>query len=161
MGACEDQPRDAERGRPRRPAKRRPSTPSPSRQRVGGAYKRLGFTCPRCAPACYGQGVVRNPRTPDQIVLSSHPWPANFGALTITIPIVIPAAWAAPRGHLNMSARNHREKTKRPENPCADGMRVAILGVGGLGRTLASELRADRRVTSLLLTDQFGERARV
>src|SRR6266581_4403127 len=40
-------------------------------------------------------------------------------------------------------------------------MRVAILGVGGLGRTLASELRADRRVTSLLLTDQFGERARV
>jgi len=40
-------------------------------------------------------------------------------------------------------------------------MRVAILGVGGLGRTLASELRADPRVTSLLLTDQFGERARV
>ena len=40
-------------------------------------------------------------------------------------------------------------------------MRVAILGVGGLGRTLASELRLDRRVTSLLLTDQFGERARV
>jgi saccharopine dehydrogenase-like NADP-dependent oxidoreductase len=40
-------------------------------------------------------------------------------------------------------------------------MRVAILGVGGLGRTLASELRADRRVTSLLLADQFGERARV
>ncbi|HLB68700.1 MAG TPA: saccharopine dehydrogenase C-terminal domain-containing protein [Thermoplasmata archaeon] len=40
-------------------------------------------------------------------------------------------------------------------------MRVAILGVGGLGRTLASELRTDRRVTSLLLADQFGERARV
>src|SRR5882762_5163654 len=40
-------------------------------------------------------------------------------------------------------------------------MRVAILGVGRLGRTLASELRADRRVTSLLLADQFGERARV
>src|SRR5438034_10990230 len=40
-------------------------------------------------------------------------------------------------------------------------MRVAMLGVGGLGRTLASELRANRRVTSLLLTDQFGERARV
>lgn len=40
-------------------------------------------------------------------------------------------------------------------------MRVAILGVGGLGRTLASELRSDRRVTSLLLADQFGERARV
>src|SRR5947199_9063229 len=40
-------------------------------------------------------------------------------------------------------------------------MRVAILGVGGLGRTLASELRADPRVTSLLLMDQFGERARV
>ncbi|MGI0149649.1 MAG: saccharopine dehydrogenase family protein, partial [Thermoplasmata archaeon] len=30
-----------------------------------------------------------------------------------------------------------------------------------LGRTLASELRTDRRVTSLLLADQFGERARV
>src|SRR5205807_10128183 len=35
MGAREDQPRDAERGRPRQPAKRRPSTPSPSRHRVG------------------------------------------------------------------------------------------------------------------------------
>jgi len=40
-------------------------------------------------------------------------------------------------------------------------MRVAILGVGGLGRTLASELRADPRVSSLLLIDQLGERARV
>src|SRR2546426_3159138 len=40
-------------------------------------------------------------------------------------------------------------------------MRVAILGVGGLGRTLASELRGDPRVTSLLLVDLFGERARV
>jgi saccharopine dehydrogenase (NAD+, L-lysine-forming) len=40
-------------------------------------------------------------------------------------------------------------------------MRVAILGVGGLGRTLASELRADPRVTSLLLIDLHGERARV
>src|SRR5439155_24842712 len=40
-------------------------------------------------------------------------------------------------------------------------MRVAILGVGGLGRTLASELRGDLRVTSLLLVDQFGERARM
>src|SRR5213076_1978716 len=35
MGAREDQPRDAERGRPRQPAKRRPSTPSPTRHRVG------------------------------------------------------------------------------------------------------------------------------
>src|SRR5947208_3914443 len=58
--------------------------------------------------------------------------------------------------------RRHRhEKTKRYNEPWAGSMRVAILGVGGLGRTLASELRADRRVTSLLLTDQFGERARV
>src|SRR5213594_2134845 len=40
-------------------------------------------------------------------------------------------------------------------------MRVAILGVGGLGRTLASELRGDPHVTSLLLVDLFGERARV
>lgn len=40
-------------------------------------------------------------------------------------------------------------------------MRVAILGVGGLGRTLASELRGDPRVNSLLLVDQLGERARV
>src|SRR5207245_1296104 len=40
-------------------------------------------------------------------------------------------------------------------------MRVAILGVGGLGRTLASELRGDSRVTSLLLVDLYGERARV
>src|SRR5881409_2196252 len=40
-------------------------------------------------------------------------------------------------------------------------MRIAILGVGGLGRTLASELRGDPRVSSLLLVDLFGERARV
>ncbi len=40
-------------------------------------------------------------------------------------------------------------------------MRVAVLGVGGLGRTLASELRTDPRVTALLLADQKGERARI
>lgn len=40
-------------------------------------------------------------------------------------------------------------------------MRVAILGVGGLGRTLASELRTDPRVAGLLLADQKGERARI
>jgi len=56
---------------------------------------------------------------------------------------------------------NHREKTKPSENPSFESMRVAILGVGGLGRTLASELRGDPRVTSLLLIDLFGERARV
>src|SRR3989442_9145711 len=56
---------------------------------------------------------------------------------------------------------NYREKTKRSEKPSIEPMRVAILGVGGLGRTLASELRGDPRVTSLLLIDLFGERARV
>src|SRR5439155_1379531 len=56
---------------------------------------------------------------------------------------------------------NYREKTKRSEKPSFEPMRVAILGVGGLGRTLASELRGDPRVTSLLLIDLFGERARV
>lgn len=40
-------------------------------------------------------------------------------------------------------------------------MRVAILGVGGLGRTLASELRTDPKVTALLLADRKGERARI
>lgn len=40
-------------------------------------------------------------------------------------------------------------------------MRVAILGVGGVGRTLVSELRSDPRVDSLLLADQMGDRARV
>ncbi|HYS99528.1 MAG TPA: saccharopine dehydrogenase NADP-binding domain-containing protein [Thermoplasmata archaeon] len=40
-------------------------------------------------------------------------------------------------------------------------MRVVILGVGGLGRTLASELRVDPHMTSILLIDQHGERARV
>jgi len=62
-----------------------------------------------------------------------------------------------------VSARpgNRREKTKPGEAPWNGVMRVAILGVGGLGRTLASELRADPRVTSLLLIDQLGERARV
>src|SRR5439155_1407962 len=56
---------------------------------------------------------------------------------------------------------NYREKTKRSDKPSIEPMRVAILGVGGLGRTLASELRGDPRVTSLLLIDLFGERARV
>lgn len=59
------------------------------------------------------------------------------------------------------SPANRHEKTKPYEAPCGGVMRVAILGVGGLGRTLASELRADPRVTSLLLIDQLGERARV
>ena len=40
-------------------------------------------------------------------------------------------------------------------------MRVAILGIGGLGRTLAMELRADPRVSSLLLVDKHEERARI
>ncbi len=40
-------------------------------------------------------------------------------------------------------------------------MRVAILGVGGMGRALASELRTDPRVTGLLLADRKGERARI
>lgn len=40
-------------------------------------------------------------------------------------------------------------------------MRVAILGIGGLGRTLASELRTDPRVKALLLADVKGERARI
>lgn len=40
-------------------------------------------------------------------------------------------------------------------------MKIAILGIGGLGRTLASELRNDPRVTGLLLADQRVERARV
>src|SRR3989454_5400608 len=56
---------------------------------------------------------------------------------------------------------NYREKTKRSGKPSIEPMRVVILGVGGLGRTLASELRGDPRVTSLLLIDLFGERARV
>lgn len=40
-------------------------------------------------------------------------------------------------------------------------MRIAVLGIGGLGRTLASELRTDSNVTGLLLADQKGERARI
>jgi len=40
-------------------------------------------------------------------------------------------------------------------------MRVAILGIGGVGRALASELRLDPRVSSLLLMDKVGDRARV
>ncbi len=60
-----------------------------------------------------------------------------------------------------MMAIGSREKTKPTEGPWVEFMRVAILGVGGLGRTLASELRTDPRVSSLLLIDEFGERARV
>ena len=40
-------------------------------------------------------------------------------------------------------------------------MRVAILGVGGVGRTLASELRNDERVDSLVLVDKIADRAKV
>ncbi len=40
-------------------------------------------------------------------------------------------------------------------------LRVAILGVGGVGRTLALELRNDPRIEALLLVDKAGDRARV
>lgn len=40
-------------------------------------------------------------------------------------------------------------------------LRVAILGVGGVGRTLAFELRNDPRMEALLLVDKAGDRARV
>lgn len=39
-------------------------------------------------------------------------------------------------------------------------MRVAILGVGGLGRTVALELASDPRITEILLVDHRGERAK-
>src|SRR2546425_8619684 len=69
----------------------------------------------------------------------------------------------APRGGSPrpVIASGSREKTKPTEGPWVEFMRVAILGVGGLGRTLASELRTEPRVSSLLLIDEFGERARV
>ena len=56
---------------------------------------------------------------------------------------------------------NRLEKTMPYDNACRAVMRVAILGVGGLGRTLASELRGDPRISSLLLIDQLRDRARV
>lgn len=40
-------------------------------------------------------------------------------------------------------------------------MRVAILGAGGLGRTLVSELRSDPRVSELMVVDRVADRARV
>lgn len=40
-------------------------------------------------------------------------------------------------------------------------MRVAVLGMGGLGRALVQELRADPRVDHLLLVDRVKERAEV
>ncbi len=39
-------------------------------------------------------------------------------------------------------------------------MKVALLGVGGLGRILALELASDRRVTELVLVDKKGDRAK-
>jgi saccharopine dehydrogenase-like NADP-dependent oxidoreductase len=39
-------------------------------------------------------------------------------------------------------------------------VRAAILGVGGLGRTVALELASDRRVEELILVDKRGERSR-
>ncbi|MGQ0798460.1 MAG: hypothetical protein ACT4OI_11475, partial [Methanobacteriota archaeon] len=39
-------------------------------------------------------------------------------------------------------------------------MRVAVLGVGGLGRTVALELASDPRITEILLVDRRGERSR-
>ncbi len=38
-------------------------------------------------------------------------------------------------------------------------MRVAVLGIGGLGRTLVSELRQDARVSALLAVDRIAQRA--
>src|SRR5207247_996948 len=94
-------------GRPRGPTARRgegeaaaacetpPLDAEPVTTQGGGAYKRLGFTCPRCAPACYGPGVPRNPRMPGlNRPFSQVHRPGNFGAMMITIPMVIPAAMA-------------------------------------------------------------------
>lgn len=39
-------------------------------------------------------------------------------------------------------------------------MKAAVLGAGGLGRTIALELSADRRVSELVLMDRRGDRAR-
>lgn len=39
-------------------------------------------------------------------------------------------------------------------------MKVAVLGIGGLGRILALELAADPRVTELVLADKRGDRSR-
>src|SRR3972149_10070651 len=39
-------------------------------------------------------------------------------------------------------------------------MKAAVLGAGGLGRTIALELSADRRIDELVLMDRRGERPR-
>jgi len=46
-----------------------------------------------------------------------------------------------------------------PSDP-GSSVRAAILGVGGLGRTVALELASDRRVTELFLLDRKGERSK-
>src|SRR5205809_3075765 len=75
-------------GRPRGPTARRgegeaaaacetpPLDAEPVTTQGGGAYKRLGFTCPRCAPACYGQGGPRNPRTRARTKSALFPCPS-------------------------------------------------------------------------------------
>src|SRR3990170_5941289 len=39
-------------------------------------------------------------------------------------------------------------------------MKAAVLGAGGLGRTIALELSADRRVSEIVLMDRRGDRSR-
>jgi len=48
----------------------------------------------------------------------------------------------------------------KPDLPPSGDVRAAILGIGGLGRTVALELASDRRVSELILLDSRGDRSK-
>jgi saccharopine dehydrogenase (NAD+, L-lysine-forming) len=56
--------------------------------------------------------------------------------------------------------RNSRANIEAAQGPLESDVKVAVLGIGGLGRILALELAADPRVTELVLADKRGDRSK-
>lgn len=56
--------------------------------------------------------------------------------------------------------RKSRGNIEAERDHHADAVKVAVLGIGGLGRIVALELASDARVTELLLADKRGDRSK-
>lgn len=56
--------------------------------------------------------------------------------------------------------RNSRANIEAAKDTLESDVKVAVLGIGGLGRILALELAADPRVTELVLADKRGDRSK-
>jgi saccharopine dehydrogenase (NAD+, L-lysine-forming) len=56
--------------------------------------------------------------------------------------------------------RNSGANIEAASGPLESVVKVAVLGIGGLGRILALELASDPRVTELVLADKRGDRSK-